>query len=142
MKSRVVACLLEECWLASPLTVAIVRFTQAWAREHGWVAHHPSRHDGVARFLTVRHLPHTASCAVHLIAVSESLPGLEAWARGVAALSPEVRTVTVGLQRGRANVPVVISAERKVPYEDVVKVMDRLQKAGVQRVGLSVKQGG
>jgi biopolymer transport protein TolR len=45
-------------------------------------------------------------------------------------------------QKGDAEVPVVISAERKVPYEDVVKVMDRLQKAGVQRVGLSVKQGG
>jgi biopolymer transport protein TolR len=36
---------------------------------------------------------------------------------------------------------VVISAERKVAYEAVVRVMDTLQKAGVQRVGLSVKQG-
>jgi biopolymer transport protein TolR len=39
------------------------------------------------------------------------------------------------------NTPVVISAERKVQYDAVVKVMDTLQKAGVQRVGLSVKQG-
>jgi biopolymer transport protein TolR len=45
-------------------------------------------------------------------------------------------------QRGRADVPVVISAERKVNYEAVVRVMDTLQKAGVQRVGLSVKQAG
>ena len=44
-------------------------------------------------------------------------------------------------QKGVAETPVVISAERKVPYEAVVKVMDTLQKAGVQRVGLSVKQG-
>jgi biopolymer transport protein TolR len=44
-------------------------------------------------------------------------------------------------QRGNAATPVVISAERKVPYEAVVRVMDTLQKAGVQRVGLSVKQG-
>jgi biopolymer transport protein TolR len=35
----------------------------------------------------------------------------------------------------------VISAERNVKYDAVVKVMDTLQKAGVQRVGLSVKQG-
>jgi biopolymer transport protein TolR len=35
----------------------------------------------------------------------------------------------------------VISAERKVNYEAVVRVMDTLQRAGVQRVGLSVKQG-
>ena len=45
-------------------------------------------------------------------------------------------------QGGRADVPVVISAERKVAYEAVVRVMDTLQKAGVQRVGLSVKNGG
>ena len=45
-------------------------------------------------------------------------------------------------QGGDATVPVVISAERSVRYESVVGVMDVLQKAGVRRVGLSVKQGG
>jgi biopolymer transport protein TolR len=44
-------------------------------------------------------------------------------------------------QGGNAQTPVVISADRNVKYEAVVNVMDRLQKAGVQRVGLSVKQG-
>ena len=44
------------------------------------------------------------------------------------------------LQGGNADTPVVISADRSVKYEQVVKVMDVLQKAGVQRVGLSVKQ--
>ncbi|HSV80039.1 MAG TPA: biopolymer transporter ExbD [Ramlibacter sp.] len=34
---------------------------------------------------------------------------------------------------------VVISADRTVKYESVVKVMDALQRAGVQRVGLSVQ---
>ena len=95
---------LTECWLPSPLTVQVVRFTQAFARAHGWRAYHPSRHDGVARFLTVRHLPHTASCAVHLLAASDDLPGLADWARGVAALSDEIRTVTLGLNRSLANV--------------------------------------
>jgi len=38
--------------------------------------------------------------------------------------------------------PVVITADKNVSYEAVVKAMDALQKAGVQRVGLSVKQGG
>ncbi|MBB5204182.1 biopolymer transport protein TolR [Inhella inkyongensis] len=45
-------------------------------------------------------------------------------------------------QAGNANVPVVISADRKVQYESVVQVMDKLQGAGVLRVGLSVKSGG
>ncbi|MFN0184330.1 MAG: ExbD/TolR family protein [Aquabacterium sp.] len=39
------------------------------------------------------------------------------------------------------SVPVVIAADRQVRYEQVVKVMDQLQRAGVQRVGLAVKQG-
>ena len=34
---------------------------------------------------------------------------------------------------------VVISADRSVKYKTVVKVMDTLQRAGVQRVGLSVQ---
>jgi biopolymer transport protein TolR len=43
-------------------------------------------------------------------------------------------------QAGNADVPVVISADKSVRYESVVKVMDTLQRAGVKRVGLSVKQ--
>ena len=46
------------------------------------------------------------------------------------------------LQGGNADTPVVISADRAVKYETVVKVMDTLQRAGVQRVGLSVKSSG
>ncbi len=34
---------------------------------------------------------------------------------------------------------VVISADKSVKYESVVKVMDVLQRAGIQRVGLSVQ---
>ena len=45
------------------------------------------------------------------------------------------------LQGGDANTPVVIAADRSVKYEAVVKLMDTLQRAGVQRVGLSVKTG-
>ena len=45
-------------------------------------------------------------------------------------------------QQGDANTPVVISADKAVKYEAVVKVMDTLQRAGVQRVGLSVKNTG
>ena len=43
-------------------------------------------------------------------------------------------------QAGNAQTPVVISADRQVKYESVVKAMDELQRAGVQRVGLSVKK--
>jgi len=49
---------------------------------------------------------------------------------------------TVKREQGKdslVSTAVVISADRNVKYESVVKVMDTLQRAGVQRVGLSVK---
>ncbi|HTP74042.1 MAG TPA: biopolymer transporter ExbD [Burkholderiaceae bacterium] len=46
------------------------------------------------------------------------------------------------IQAGSADMPVVISADRNVKYDKVVATMRVLQDAGVQRIGLSVKQGG
>ena len=43
---------------------------------------------------------------------------------------------------GPQNAPVIISARKDVRYDDVVKVMDTLQRGGVVRVGLSVRTTG
>ncbi len=43
------------------------------------------------------------------------------------------------LQAGNTNTAVVISADKAVKYETVVAVMDKLQRAGIARVGLSVQ---
>jgi biopolymer transport protein TolR len=51
-------------------------------------------------------------------------------------LAAQVRSA----QGGNAEVPVIISADKQVRYEQVVRVMDTLQRAGVARVGLAVKQ--
>ncbi len=123
---------LRECWLPSPLTVEVVRFTQAFAAANRWRAYHPSRHDGVARFLVVRHLAHTASCAVNLLASSDELPALADWARGVAALSPEVRTVTLGLNRSRSN---VAFAEEERPLVGDGVIVERLLGLEFEVVG-------
>ncbi len=42
-------------------------------------------------------------------------------------------------QAGNPRMPVVIEADAQVKYEAVVKVMSDLQKAGLERVGLSVR---
>ena len=54
-------------------------------------------------------------------------------------IAPAVLRAQQGEPAG--STAVVISADRNVKYETVVKVMDTLQRAGVRRVGLSVKQG-
>jgi biopolymer transport protein TolR len=43
------------------------------------------------------------------------------------------------IQGNKPDTPVVISADKGVKYETVVEVMDKLQRAGIQRVGLSVQ---
>ena len=64
--------------------------------------------------------------------------GVELGAVTLAALKDRV----LEAQQGVSATPVVISADRSVKYESVVKVMDILQRSGVQRVGLSVKNAG
>jgi biopolymer transport protein TolR len=59
-----------------------------------------------------------------------TLPNLVEKVRGLQGLA----------QGGPSSVPVVISADKNVKYESVVQVMDKLQRAGIQRVGLSVQQ--
>lgn len=65
------------------------------------------------------------------------------------SLPSTVATVAADIVKREPNVtlaaadavPVVISADKSIQYETVVKVMDQLQKAGVSRVGLSVQTG-
>ncbi|RYZ09013.1 MAG: biopolymer transporter ExbD [Comamonadaceae bacterium] len=45
-------------------------------------------------------------------------------------------------QGGDASRPVVISADKSVKYETVVKAMNEVKRAGVERVGLSVQTTG
>jgi biopolymer transport protein TolR len=61
--------------------------------------------------------------------------GAEQAGLSVDAIAAQVRSA----QGGKADMPVVIAADKSVKYETVVAVMSRLQREGVQRVGLSVQ---
>jgi biopolymer transport protein TolR len=71
---------------------------------------------------------------------------LKAMNMGSAGVSGEARVNFVDLAsgikklRGVADVPVVISADKSVRYEIVMKAMDELQKENISRVGLMVKK--
>jgi len=60
----------------------------------------------------------------------------------VSELAARVKPLQDEAAGGANAVPVIISARKDVRYEDVVHIMDVLQKAGVVRVGLSVKTTG
>ncbi|MBX3654485.1 MAG: biopolymer transporter ExbD [Ramlibacter sp.] len=56
---------------------------------------------------------------------------------GLKEMAAAIKFAQTGTEAG--STAVVISADRSAKYETVVKVMDELQQAGVQRVGLSVQ---
>ncbi len=68
---------------------------------------------------------------------------------GLLNLKNEDKTTPLGLreiagavrraQQGKTDPAVVISADRNVRYDVVVRVMDTLQRSGIGRVGLSVQ---
>ncbi len=66
---------------------------------------------------------------------------IEALAAAVkrAQSAPEPVAKNTGAVIAPLSTAVVISADKSVQYERVVKVMDTLQRAGIQRVGLSVQ---
>jgi 23S rRNA (uracil1939-C5)-methyltransferase len=122
---------LTECWIASPLVAEVVRFTSRFAAEHRWPMHDVAQHGG-ARFLIVRHLALTHECAVHLVSGTEQLPELAEWARGVAALSPDVKTVTLGLNTSRSN---VATMEREIALVGTGAIVERLLGLEFEVVG-------
>ena len=63
--------------------------------------------------------------------------GEQSRSMSLASLAASIVAAQAGQPAG--SVAVVISADRAVKYEAVVLVMDTLQRAGVQRVGLSVQ---
>lgn len=60
----------------------------------------------------------------------------------LADLSAKVKEVQDSAEGGASAVPVIISARKDVRYEAVVRIMDTLQRAGIARVGLSVRTTG
>jgi biopolymer transport protein TolR len=80
--------------------------------------------------------------AIQVLVASDESIKLQAGASGTAqavdikALANSVKALQ---PKSGAVRPVVIAADKAVKYEAVVKVMDTLQRAGVQRVGLAVQ---
>jgi biopolymer transport protein TolR len=74
--------------------------------------------------------------ADHHIVISSSTKGGEV-SEDVDA--SELANKTLALQAGSDAVPVIIFGDKSLPYEEVIKVLDGLQRQGVKRVGLSVQ---
>ena len=82
--------------------------------------------------------------AIQIRIKKDALPStLASVANDIVKLEPRVKGAVPGVASvpSEQAVPVVISADKSIKYETVVQVMDKLQKAGVVRIGLSVQTG-
>ena len=57
----------------------------------------------------------------------------------LADIGQAVKRLQTPVSEGQQPAPVLISADKTIRYETVVKVMDQLNKAGVGRIALSVQ---
>ena len=60
----------------------------------------------------------------------------------LAVLAPQVKALQAQAAGGPETSPVIISARKDMRYDTVIQVMDRLNREGVARVGLSVRTTG
>ena len=97
---------------------------------------------GVVDLPSVGQARQRASTVIEVIVGADERLRIKAGGEEMPISLPQLAQRVREQQKGDAQVPVVISADRSVKYESVVKVMDTLQRAGVARVGLSVKQTG
>jgi biopolymer transport protein TolR len=67
--------------------------------------------------------------------------GGTAQASSLADVGQAVKRLQPETPEGQTATPVLISADKAIRYETVVKVMDALNKAGVGRIALSVQTG-
>ena len=78
---------------------------------------------------------------LHILVKSKSTTSSPATQIKQDANMDNVAKIALQLQSGNSTTPVIISADKGITYDNVVKIMGRLQNAGVQRVGLAVRQG-
>jgi biopolymer transport protein TolR len=84
---------------------------------------------------------------IEVVLESEDQLSLRIDARSAGAMALDAVVMRIRDEQAKAaggpqNAPVIISARKDIRYDAVVKVMDALQKAGVARVGLSVRTSG
>ena len=84
---------LHECFLAPPLTVALVKAAQAFAREANLSLHDPRTHNGFLRELVVRHSRGTAETMLGIVTSPGSFNAAAAMAECLAAVDSSVVSV-------------------------------------------------
>ena len=96
---------LEECFLQSPQTPAIVKEVRSWCQQSGLPAYDPRSHRGFWRFLVLREGKRTGQTLVHLITSDQGeAQAVTALGAHLKSRFPEITTLVHSLSRKKAQV--------------------------------------
>lgn len=94
---------LQECFLASESSVALVRTVGDLARRDGLSAYHQRRHTGVMRILATRESRHTGEVLAHIVAAKD-LPAFDRWVPVLRKACPSLAGVVLTVNTGVSGV--------------------------------------
>jgi 23S rRNA (uracil1939-C5)-methyltransferase len=96
---------LEECYLQSPLTGAMVTAVRRWIRGSGLPAYDTREHSGFWRFLVLREGKHTDQMLVHLITTDQGdLGAVDSLASHLRIQFPTITTMVHSVNQKKAQV--------------------------------------
>lgn len=99
---------LDECYLESPQSVAILRETRQWCRDSGLAAYNTLDHQGFWRFLVIREGKRTAQTLLHIITAghAEQDKVVDDLAQHLLDRFPQITTIVHSVSRKKAQVAV------------------------------------
>jgi 23S rRNA (uracil1939-C5)-methyltransferase len=90
---------LRECFLESPLAVALVKAAQAFVEEKQLSLYRPRTREGLLRELCIRHSRGGKETLLGIITGAGAFPEGEAMARHLASLDPGIKAVVRGIRQ-------------------------------------------
>ncbi len=99
---RVIPC--EDCALQPAFFADILRTVLCWAEENGVTVYDETVHKGLLRHMYIRHGEKTGEVMVCLVATSGKLPALPSLVERLKAVTPQLRSVVVNINRKDTNV--------------------------------------
>jgi 23S rRNA (uracil1939-C5)-methyltransferase len=90
---------LRECFLESPLTLAIVKAAQAFVEDRKLSLYHPRSREGLLRELCIRHSRGGKETLLGIITSAGSFPEGEAMAKHLASVDPGIKAVVRGIRQ-------------------------------------------
>lgn len=107
---------LDQCFLESPLAVAIVKAAQSYVEQHGLSLYHPRTRQGLLRELCIRHSRGGRETLLGIVTGEGAFPEAETMAKHLASLDPGIKAVVRGIRRTTEGAAPL--AETSVLYGD------------------------